>query len=60
VERALGKEAQIENLPMQPGDVPRTYADVAKAGRLLGYAPKTPIREGIPKYVEWYREMLRR
>jgi UDP-glucuronate 4-epimerase len=57
VEATLGKKAVIENLPLQPGDVPLTYADVAKAGRLLGYAPHTPIREGIPKYVAWYREM---
>ena len=54
VENALGKKAIIQDLPMQPGDVPRTFADVSKAGRLLGYAPHTPIQEGIPKFVEWY------
>lgn len=54
VEAALGKKAIIENLPMQPGDVPKTFADVSKAGRLLGYAPQTPIQEGIPKFVAWY------
>lgn len=54
IEVALGKKAIIENLPMQPGDVPRTFADVSKAGRLLGYSPQTPIREGIPKFVAWY------
>jgi UDP-glucuronate 4-epimerase len=57
VERALGKEAVIENLPLQPGDVPLTYADVSKAKALLGYAPHTPVSEGIPKFVAWYREM---
>ena len=56
IEQALGKTALIESLPMQPGDVPRTFADVSKAGRLLGYAPHTPIKVGIPKFVEWYRE----
>ncbi len=54
VENALGKKAIIENLPLQPGDVPLTYADVSKANRLLGYNPNTPIQEGIPKFVEWY------
>jgi len=51
----LGVEPAIEMLPEQPGDVPITYADVAKAGRLLGYAPKVPIREGLARYVDWYR-----
>ncbi|KAB2963218.1 MAG: NAD-dependent epimerase/dehydratase family protein [Thermoanaerobaculia bacterium] len=52
----LGVEAKIEMLPEQPGDVPITFADVAKAGRLLGYAPKVPIREGLARYVAWYRD----
>lgn len=56
VEVALGKKAIIQDLPMQPGDVPRTFADVSKAKRLLGYAPHTPIQEGIPKFVAWYLE----
>lgn len=60
LENALGKKALIEDLPLQPGDVPLTYADVRKAGALLGYAPRTPIQEGIPKYVAWYREMKER
>jgi UDP-glucuronate 4-epimerase len=54
VENALGVKAQIEEHPPQPGDVPRTYADVSKARRLLGYEPRTPISEGVPKYVQWY------
>jgi len=51
----LGVEARIERLPEQPGDVPITYADVAKAKALLGYEPKVPIREGLRRYVAWYR-----
>ena len=57
VESAVGKKAVIQNLPDQPGDVPKTYADVAKAEKLLGYRPMTPIREGITKYTEWQRGM---
>jgi len=53
IEDALGKKAQINQMPDQPGDVPRTFADVSKAESLLGYQPKTPIYEGIQKYVEW-------
>jgi UDP-glucuronate 4-epimerase len=56
LEGAIGKKADMEMKPMQAGDVPRTYADVAKAQSDLGYAPTTPISEGIPKFVKWYRE----
>lgn len=56
IETALGKTAKIERLPEQPGDVPLTYADIGKARRLLGYAPTTKIADGIPKFVQWYRE----
>lgn len=56
IEDALGKKAVIERLPAQPGDVPQTYADIGKARRLLGYAPRTDIRDGIAKFVAWYRE----
>jgi UDP-glucuronate 4-epimerase len=51
----LEVEPRIDYLPDQPGDVPITYADVSKAGRLLGYAPKVPIREGLRRFVAWYR-----
>ena len=54
IERALGKQAIIERLPEQQGDMPLTSADISKAQRLLGYNPTTKIREGIPKFVEWY------
>ncbi|HEX7181001.1 MAG TPA: NAD-dependent epimerase/dehydratase family protein [Thermoanaerobaculia bacterium] len=51
----LAVEPRIEYLPAQPGDVPITYADVSKAARLLGYSPKVPIREGLRRFVSWYR-----
>lgn len=57
VEGACEKEAIIEITGDQPGDVPRTFADVDKAHSLLGYSPKTPIAEGIKKYVEWFKSI---
>ncbi len=57
IEKALGKKAVIERLPEQKGDMPLTAADITKARTLLGYAPHTPIRIGIPKFVAWYREL---
>ncbi len=57
IEQALGKKAVIDYLPEQKGDMPRTSADITKARTLLGYAPTTPIREGIPKFVSWYRRL---
>lgn len=54
LEGSLGKKAIIDRQPMQPGDVPVTFADVSKARRLLGYDPQTKIDEGIPKFVEWF------
>ena len=56
LETALGKKAIIERLPLQPGDVPRTYADLAKARALLGYQPHVKIEEGIPQFVSWFRQ----
>lgn len=55
LEKELGKTAQIDRQPLQPGDVPQTFADVAKARRLLGYNPQTQIEEGIHRFVEWFR-----
>jgi UDP-glucuronate 4-epimerase len=55
IEAALGKKAIIDPLPMQPGDVPQTYADISKARRLIGYDPHTLIEEGIARYTAWYR-----
>lgn len=50
---ALDIEPRIDRLPAQPGDVRRTYADVSKARRLLGYEPSTPVEEGIPRFAAW-------
>jgi UDP-glucuronate 4-epimerase len=54
IEETLGKKARINRLPDQPGDVPLTYADISKARELLNYNPTTKIKEGIPRFVEWY------
>lgn len=56
IEKALGKEARMQLMPAQPGDVPLTYADIARAREKLGFAPLTPIEEGIEKFVKWYRK----
>jgi UDP-glucuronate 4-epimerase len=55
LERSLDMQAVIDRQPIQPGDVPITFADIAKAKRLLNYNPQTKIEEGIPKFVEWFR-----
>jgi UDP-glucuronate 4-epimerase len=55
IEKALGKKAAKEYLPSQPGDVERTFADITKAARELGYKPKTTIEKGLAKFVEWLR-----
>jgi UDP-glucuronate 4-epimerase len=55
LEEALGRQAVIEYLPEQPGDVPVTYADINKAHRLLGYRPQVPIEEGIARFVAWFK-----
>ncbi|MNT86299.1 hypothetical protein D3C72_2265710 [compost metagenome] len=56
LEAALGKQALIDRQPMQPGDVPRTFADTTRARTLLGYAPDTPIETGIARFVEWFAQ----
>jgi len=56
IEKYLGKEAEKEFLPMQPGDVPRTEADVTDLVRDMGYKPSTTVDEGIARFIEWYRE----
>jgi UDP-glucuronate 4-epimerase len=55
IEKALGKEARLDWIPEQPGDVRRTCADIRRAGEKLGYVPRVPIEEGIFRFVEWYR-----
>lgn len=49
-----GQKLEIEQLPMQPGDVNITCADISKAQRLLGYEPTTPLKEGLQAFVDWY------
>jgi UDP-glucuronate 4-epimerase len=56
VETALGKKAQIDRQPKQPGDVPQTFADIAKARRLLNYNPQTQIEDGIGLFINWFRK----
>jgi UDP-glucuronate 4-epimerase len=55
LEQSLGRQATKVFLPMQPGDVTETFADVSKLHALTGYAPKVKLEEGIPRFVEWYR-----
>lgn len=54
IERALGKTAEKNFLPMQPGDVPATYADVDDLAQYVDYRPATPVNEGVQKFVQWY------
>lgn len=56
IEECLGKKAIIELLPLQPGDVPDTTADTSELERATGYRPATPVKEGVRRFVEWYRE----
>ena len=55
IEKELGVTAKIDRQPLQPGDVPQTFADITKARQLLGYNPQTQIEDGIKKFVEWFR-----
>ena len=55
LEQACGRRAEIELQPMQPGDVPRTYADIDAIARDLSYAPTTPVEVGFPRFVEWFK-----
>ena len=56
IERALGKRALIEHRPLQPGDVPVTFADIGKARRLLGYDPRTNFETGIDRFIDWFKK----
>ena len=56
LEEALGKEAKKEFLPIQPGDVPDTYADVTDLVEQFGYKPTTPVKEGIANFAKWFTE----
>ena len=59
LEEALGMEAEKQMLPMQPGDVPATYADVADLQEAVGFSPDTPLKSGIERFVAWYRDYYR-
>ena len=56
IEEALGIKAEKELLPLQPGDVPDTYADVDDLVKEFGYKPSMPIKQGIENFSKWYRE----
>lgn len=55
IERALNMKAEKQYLPMQPGDVPATYADISDLSRDAGFEPKTPLSEGIARFIAWYK-----
>jgi UDP-glucuronate 4-epimerase len=57
IEEATGKKARRQHLPDQPGDVPRTMADISKARRMLGYEPRMRFAEGVAKQIEWWRNL---
>src|SRR6188508_518246 len=59
LEQTLGKKADMTLMPLQPGDVPATYADIEDLARDVGFAPGTPIEVGIPRFVEWYRSFYK-
>ncbi len=56
IETVTGKKARIEQLPEQPGDVPKTFADITKAKELFGYNPQTQLKEGLVKFYQWFTE----
>jgi UDP-glucuronate 4-epimerase len=59
IEATLGKKAQLDLLPMQPGDVPSTEADTTALDAAVGFKPNTPVEVGVRRFVEWYREYYR-
>jgi len=56
LEEKIGKRAKVKWLPMQPGDVPVTYAAIDELSRAIGYHPHTTIEDGVSRFVDWYRE----
>jgi len=58
IEKALGKRAIRELAPLQPGDLPETRADVADLAAAVGFAPTTPVEEGVARFVSWYRDYV--
>ena len=59
IETALGREAKKVFLPMQPGDVPKTFADIDDLVREVGFRPSTPLKDGVGRFVAWYRSYYR-
>ena len=59
IEKATGKKADLELLPMQPGDVPATEADTSALDAAVGFKPSTPVEVGVQRFVDWYREYYR-
>lgn len=55
LEEACGRKAEIDFQPMQPGDVPATFADISAIAQDIGFAPTTGIEVGVPRFVDWYR-----
>ena len=55
IEKHLGMKAEIDLQPMQPGDVPESFADIDLSTEMLSYRPATDINEGIPQFIEWYK-----
>jgi UDP-glucuronate 4-epimerase len=56
IENKLGKQAKKNLMPLQPGDVPASHADVSDLIADMGYKPQTPIQEGINRFIDWYLE----
>jgi UDP-glucuronate 4-epimerase len=56
LEEIIGKKAQMELLPMQPGDVKETFADIADLQKDVGFSPKTTLKEGLSQFVDWYKQ----
>jgi UDP-glucuronate 4-epimerase len=59
IEENLGKKAKIDLQPMQPGDVPESFADIDKSKNLLGFQPKTDVEKGIKQFIQWYFQYFR-
>src|SRR5215510_8293701 len=59
IEAALGRKAELRMLPMQPGDVPITYADVARLAAAVDFRPRTPLEQGMRQFVAWYRDFYK-
>ena len=59
IEKELGKKTKKNLMPMHAGDIPRSFADISKAKRMLGFEPKVSIEGGIKKFIEWYHEYFK-